>query len=163
MEAANRGAKDVGGRSVGCNIRLPHEQAPNRYLDYSVTSEHFFVRKVLLFKYSYAFIALPGGIGTMDELFEALTLIQTGKVEHFPVLLIGVSYWQPVVTLLRQMVVDGAIAPEDLDLLLVTDNLDEATDYLRRNAIEQFGLHGRPDPKPLSWLGEAAAHWVKAR
>ena len=165
MEAANRGAKDAGGRSVGCNIQLPHEQDPNPYLDYSVTCTHFFVRKVLLFKYSYAFIALPGGIGTMDELFEALTLIQTGKVEHFPVVLIGVSYWAPILAFLRRMVADGAIAAADLDLLLVTDNLDEADEHLRQNAIDRFGLRkgkGRA-PRPLSWLGEATAHWSKAR
>jgi len=90
MEAANRGARENGGRSVGCNIELPFEQDPNPYLDRVVSCEHFFVRKVLLFKYSYAFVALPGGIGTMDELFEALTLIQTKKVENFPVILVGV-------------------------------------------------------------------------
>ena len=93
MEAANRGAKDAGGRSVGCNIRLPIEQSPNPYLDSSVTCRHFFIRKVLLFKYSFAFVALPGGLGTMDELFEALTLIQTGKIENFPVVLINTAYW----------------------------------------------------------------------
>lgn len=95
MEAANRGAREFGGRSVGCNIRLASEQAPNAYLDRWVLCRHFFVRKVLLFKYSYAFIALPGGLGTMDELFEALTLVQTGKIENFPVVLIGNGPYQP--------------------------------------------------------------------
>ncbi|MES1255194.1 MAG: TIGR00730 family Rossman fold protein [Acidobacteriota bacterium] len=158
MEAANRGAKEAGGLSVGCNILLPHEQDPNRYLDYSVTCKHFFVRKVLLFKYSYAFIALPGGIGTMDELFEALTLIQTGKVESFPVILVGAAYWQPVVALLRQMLADGAISPSDLDLVLVTDDLNAAIEHLRKNAIERFGLRTRTAPRPRarSWLGEVA-------
>jgi uncharacterized protein (TIGR00730 family) len=92
MEAANRGAFESGGRSVGCNIRLPEEQEPNRYLDRHVTINHFFVRKVLLIKYSYAFIAMPGGFGTMDEIFEALTLIQTRKIRQFPIVLIGKNY-----------------------------------------------------------------------
>jgi uncharacterized protein (TIGR00730 family) len=154
MEAANRGAREAGGRSVGCNIELPHEQAPNRYLDRTVTSKHFFVRKVLLFKYSYAFIALPGGIGTMDELFEALTLVQTKKVEHFPIILIGVSYWRPLVAFLHRMAVDGTIAREDIELLLVTDDLDEAMKHLRVHAIQHFGLKARPWPRPSRWLGE---------
>jgi uncharacterized protein (TIGR00730 family) len=157
MEAANRGAKDVNGRSVGCNIELPHEQAPNRYLDLSVTCEHFFVRKVLLFKYSYAFIALPGGIGTMDELFEAMTLIQTRKIKEFPVILIGRSYWQPLMLFLDQMVTGGTISASDLSLMLVTDDLDEAMRHLEEHAIEHFGLRRRtqPEPEPSSWLGES--------
>ena len=92
MEAANRGAKDVGGRSVGCNIELPVEQKPNAYLDRWVTFRHFFVRKMMLVKYSYAFVVMPGGFGTLDELFEAATLIQTGKIKSFPVILMGVEY-----------------------------------------------------------------------
>ena len=91
MEAANRGAREAGGRSVGCNVELPHEQLPNGYLDRSVTCRFFFVRKVLLFKYSYAFVALPGGLGTLDELLEALTLIQTGRIADFPIVLLGTS------------------------------------------------------------------------
>ena len=154
MEAANRGAKDVGGRSVGCNIQLPQEQRPNAYLDRTVTCRHFFVRKVLLFKYSYAFVALPGGIGTMDELFEALTLIQTGKIDHFPVVLIGTEYWHPLVDFLNRMATEGTIDRADLSLLLVTDDLDEAVAHLERHAIEHFGLRLRPEPKPSSWLGE---------
>jgi hypothetical protein len=156
MEAANRGARDVGGRSVGCNITLPAEQVPNRYLDRWVTCRHFFVRKVLLFKYSYAFIALPGGIGTMDELFEALTLIQTGKIEHFPVILIGTDYWKPLLTLLRGMAAAGTIDAKDVELALVTDDLDQAVAYLERQAIEHFGLRRRIAPTPLPWLGEPA-------
>jgi hypothetical protein len=156
MEAANRGAKDVGGFSVGCNIRLPAEQAANPYLDRSVTCQHFFVRKVLLFKYSYAFVALPGGIGTMDELFEALTLIQTGKIEHFPVILIGRAYWAPLMTLLHDMAAAGTIAPADFELLLVTDDLDDAVAHLQRHAVEPFGLQKRRAPQPSRWLGEAA-------
>src|SRR6185503_15752208 len=109
MEAANRGARDAGGASVGCNIALPVEQEPNAYLDRSVTCRHFFVRKVLLFKYSYAFVALPGGFGTLDELAVALTLVQTGKVEHFPIVLIGTEYWRPFSAMVDAMAADGTI------------------------------------------------------
>ena len=115
MEAANRGARDVGGLSVGCNIELPFEQAPNPYLDRWITCHYFFVRKVLLFKYSYAFVVLPGGLGTLDELTEALTLIQTGKIADFPVVLIGTTYWQPFVALLSEMVTAGTVGAADLE------------------------------------------------
>ena len=153
MEAANRGAREAGGRSVGCNIELPHEQKPNPYLDRWVTCRHFFVRKVLLFKYSYAFVGLPGGLGTLDELFEALTLIQTGKIDHFPIVLIGTEYWRPLVTLLHHLAAAQTIAESDLKLLLVTDSVDDAIVHLHRNAVEQFGL--RPArPKPSILLGE---------
>lgn len=154
MEAANRGAKDVGGRSVACNIQLPKEQRPNPYLDASVTCRHFFVRKVLLFKYSYAFVALPGGLGTLDELFEALTLIQTGKIEQFPVVLIGRDYWRPLIELLNQMVASATIDAADLDLMLVTDDVDEAIAHIGSHAIEPFGLRPRRAPTPSRWLGE---------
>ena len=155
MEAANRGARDVGGRSVGCNIELPLEQAPNPYLDRWVTCHYFFVRKVLLFKYSYAFIALPGGLGTLDELCEALTLIQTGKIRNFPVVLIGTSYWQPFIDLLEEMLVEGAISEADLSLLRVTDDLDEAISHLEHHAVSAFGLKRVPFDRPRWWLGEA--------
>ena len=157
MEAANRGAKEAGGRSVGCNIALPVEQSPNPYLDRWVTCRRFFVRKVLLFKYSYAFVALPGGLGTMDELFEALTLIQTGKIRQFPVVLIGATYWRPLVEFLQSMVVQRAIHACDLDLLLVTDSIDEAIAHLDRNARQQFGLKPRREPAPSWWLGESSS------
>jgi hypothetical protein len=153
MEAANRGAREAGGRSVGCNIELPLEQEPNRYLDRWITCRYFFVRKVLLFKYSYAFIALPGGLGTLDELTEALTLIQTGKISGFPVILIGTAYWQPFVNLLRAMIDKGAIAASDLDLLMVTDDLDEAMRYLETYAVGVYGLR-RVRGRPRWWLGE---------
>jgi uncharacterized protein (TIGR00730 family) len=153
MEAANRGAREAGGRSVGCNIQLPKEQAPNRYLDRWVTCRHFFVRKVLLFKYSYAFVALPGGIGTLDELFEALTLIQTGKIESFPVVLIGTDYWRPVHDLLRHLALHGAIDRADLDLLLITDSVAEALHHIERYAVRQFGLTRRR-LRPAVLLGE---------
>jgi uncharacterized protein (TIGR00730 family) len=155
MEAANRGAHEAGGRSVGCNIQLPEEQAPNRYLDAQVTCRHFFVRKVLLFKYSYAFIALPGGLGTLDELFEALTLVQTGKIERFPVVLIGCRYWTPVLDVLRHLALNQAINTADLDLLLVTDSVGEAVAHLQRHAVGAFGLRAKAfKPSPL--LGEPA-------
>jgi uncharacterized protein (TIGR00730 family) len=153
MEAANRGARDVGGLSVGCNIELPFEQDPNPYLDRWITCHYFFVRKVLLFKYSYAFIALPGGLGTMDELSEALTLIQTKKIKGYPVILIGTAYWQPFITLLREMVSHGAVAAADLDLLKVTDDLDEAMRHLETHAVGAFGLK-RVVWRPRWWLGE---------
>ncbi len=152
MEAANRGAQEAGGLSVGCNIELPHEQAPNPYLDRWVTCHYFFVRKVLLFKYSYGFVVLPGGLGTLDELNEALTLIQTGKVANFPVVLIGTKYWEPYLSLLREMVREGAVSPHDLDLLKVTDDLDEAMAHVEAHTVERFGL--RRVHKPAWWLGE---------
>src|SRR5918996_6568594 len=140
MEAANRGAREAGGRSVGCNITLAHEQYPNRYLDRHVTCHYFFVRKVLLFKYSYGFVVLPGGLGTLDELTEALTLIQTRKILQFPVVLMGTTYWKPFIELLREMVTLGTVAAADLDLFLVTDAIPEAMAHIEHHAIRRFGL-----------------------
>ncbi|MGE0393095.1 MAG: TIGR00730 family Rossman fold protein [Vicinamibacterales bacterium] len=154
MEAANRGAQEAGGRSVGCAILLPNEQSTNPYMDASVTCRHFFVRKVLLFKYSYAFIALPGGLGTLDELFEALTLVQTGKVERFPVILIGTEYWAPLSDLLRHLVRERSISEADLGLFLITDSVDEAMAHLRHHAIGAFGLRARRF-RPSRVLGES--------
>jgi uncharacterized protein (TIGR00730 family) len=155
MEAANRGAREAGGRSVGCNIMLPTEQAPNRYLDRTVPSRYFFVRKVLLFKYSYAFVALPGGLGTLDELSEALTLIQTKKILHYPVVLIGAAYWRGFIALLEDMVKTGTVNADDLQLFLVTDDLKEALAHIKKYAIEEFGLSPRP-PQPSRLLGETS-------
>jgi uncharacterized protein (TIGR00730 family) len=140
MEAANRGAKEAGGFSVGCNIVLPQEQKINAYLDRHVTFQHFYVRKVMLVKYSYAFVVMPGGIGTMDEFFEAAELIQTRKIESFPVILFVKDYWRPLVDFLKEMVEAGTIARQDLDLLLFTDSVDESMDHIQKHAIEQFGL-----------------------
>jgi len=154
MEAANRGAKEAGGRSIGCNIQLPQEQHPNQWLDRSVTLRFFFTRKVVLLKYSYAFVVMPGGLGTMDELFEALTLIQTGKMKNFPVILMGCDYWQPLVDFLHDMVENGLISSSDLDLLVVTDDIDAALNVLRDKAITQFGLHRVKMPRRHRWLGE---------
>ena len=145
MEAANRGAKDAGGVSVGCNIVLPQEQKPNRYLDKFVEFRYFFVRKMMLVKYSYGFVAAPGGFGTLDELFEVATLIQTGKIKNFPVVLLGVEYWSPLVAFLRQSVLShAAIATRDLEALLLTDSPAEAVAHIRRCATEQFGLRYVP-------------------
>lgn len=155
MEAANRGAREAGGRSVAVTILLPVEQKPNAYLDRSVHCRYFFVRKVLLFKYSYAFVALPGGLGTMDELTEALTLIQTRKILNFPVVLIGTAYWRGFIALMEDMVKAGTIDAADLQLLLVTDDVNAALAHIKRHAIEAFGLAPRP-PRPSRLLGEAA-------
>ena len=154
MEAANRGAREAGGRSVGCNIRLPHEQEPNPYLDRWLTFDFFFVRKVMLIKYSYAFIVLPGGFGTMDELFEAMTLIQTKKILEFPVVIMGKEYYRPLLGFLRGMVEVGTISPYDLDLLMVTDSVEEAMAHIQRHAIERFGLRRRPTPRQSRFLRE---------
>jgi uncharacterized protein (TIGR00730 family) len=127
MEAANRGAKDGGGLSVGFNIELPHEQAPNPYLDISLTFRHFYARKTMFVKAAEGFVVFPGGFGTVDELFESLTLIQTGKVFHFPVVLVGTDYFGELLGWIRgELLDDGMISPDDLELLHVTDDLDEA-------------------------------------
>ncbi|MDX2030386.1 MAG: TIGR00730 family Rossman fold protein [Blastocatellia bacterium] len=154
MEAANRGAKEAGGASIGCNILLPFEQEPNPYLDKMLEFKYFFVRKLMLIKYSYAFIALPGGVGTMDELFESLTLIQTGKIKNFPVVLMGRDYYEPLIDFLERMVIEKTISPEDLNLFLVTDSIDEAMAHIEKHAIQKFGLIRRREMKKRWWLGE---------
>jgi hypothetical protein len=153
MEAANRGAREVGGRSVGCNIKLPFEQAPNEYLDRCVTLYYFFVRKTLLVKYSYAFVVMPGGAGTLDERFEALTLIQTGKIQNFPIVVMGTEYWRDLTNLLEKMAQLGTIARADLALVYVTDSVADALEHIRQKAIEPFGLK-RMTRRHLPWLGE---------
>jgi uncharacterized protein (TIGR00730 family) len=131
MEAANRGAFEAGGISVGCNIRLPFEQKENAYLNRSVTFEHFFVRKVLLVKYSYAFIIMPGGFGTMDEFFEILTLVQTKTVTNFPIVLFGREFHEPLMKMLSWMAEQGTISKEDLSLVLLTDDEEEAMNHIQ--------------------------------
>src|SRR5919202_6803529 len=127
MEAANRGARDGGGVSVGFNIELPHEQFTNRYLDIELTFNHFYARKTMFVKAAEGFVIFPGGFGTLDELFEALTLIQTGKVLHFPVVLFDREYWQPLLDWIRgRLLAERKISPEDVDLLYVTDSTGEA-------------------------------------
>lgn len=154
MEAANRGAREHGGRSVGSNIRLPHEQGTNAYVDVHVLFEYFFVRKVMLLKYSIGFVIFPGGFGTLDELFDATTLIQTGKMHDFPVVLMGTDYWQPLVAYLRDVMVPaGTIDPADVGRLVVTDAPEEAMAHLLHFATASYGLHWRPF-KPLWFLRE---------
>lgn len=155
MEAANRGAREAGGQSIGCNIQLPEEQAPNDYLDICVDFNYFFVRKMMMVKYSYAFVVMPGGFGTVDELFEALTLIQTAKIKNFPVVLMGQEFWEPLQKQLEQMLDNHMIRREDLDLLCITDDVAEAVDHIEHCAVEKFRLHRRL--KPLRVLGEGVA------
>ena len=152
MEAANRGARDVGGRSVGCNIVLPMEQDPNPYLDKWVNIRYFFVRKTLLIKYSYAFVIVPGGFGTLDELFEAVTLIQTGKIKDFPVIIFGREFHQELVEHIEKMRQLKTISETDLQLFLVTDSIDEAVELLRKT-IKKFGLT-QAKRTPSRLLGE---------
>jgi uncharacterized protein (TIGR00730 family) len=141
MEAANRGARDVGAPSVGCNIRLPQEQKPNPYLDKFVEFRYFFVRKMMLVKYSYAFIAPPGGFGTLDEVFECATLIQTGKIRNFPLVLMGRDYWAPLLGFLREMMAPQAtIGRGDISRITVTDDPAEVAELVSRLAMSQFGL-----------------------
>jgi uncharacterized protein (TIGR00730 family) len=149
MEAANRGAKESGGYSVGCNIVLPHEQKPNSYLDCVVTFYYFFVRKVMLVKYSYAFVILPGGLGTLDEMTEALTLIQTGKLYDFPVILVGREYWQGLYDWLRTtLVANGTITAEDLNYLRITDAPEEVARLVRMTG-QGIGLQLHPLPSTV--------------
>ncbi len=132
MEAANRGCREGGGLSVGCSIELPHEEGANAYVDLGIDFRYFFARKVMFVKYADAFVILPGGFGTLDELFEALTLIQTGKIRHFPVILFGSSYWSGLLDWLRSTLVeDGTVSLGDLDLLAVTDDPEEVVRLVR--------------------------------
>lgn len=154
MEAANRGAKEAGGKSVACNIKLPHEQEPNKYLDRSVTLHYFFVRKVMLFKYSYAFVVMPGGVGTMDEFFEAITLIQNEKIRNFPIVLLGTKFFKPLMNFLDKMHLKGMIDEEDKELVLLTDSVDEAIKHIELKAVMRFGLKEKEIPEPSILLGE---------
>jgi len=155
MEAANRGAKDVSGYSVGCNIELHKEQRPNPYLDRWITFRHFFVRKLMLVKYSYAFIAMPGGFGTLDEIFEVATLIQTEKIKQFPLVLMGREYWRPLMDfLLGRLLGEGMIDPADYERFLVTDSSEEAVSSVAEVARSQFGLTYGPRAKRRWFLWE---------
>ena len=155
MEAANRGAKEMGGRSVGCNIELPAEQKPNPYLDRWVTFRHFFVRKVMLVKYSYAFIALPGGFGTLDEIFETATLVQTGKIKEFPIVLVIREFWEPLIDFLKtRPLAAGTIGAVDLERFVVTDSPEEVAHSVTETATSRFGLRYAPPVTPRWYLGE---------
>jgi uncharacterized protein (TIGR00730 family) len=156
MEAANRGAKDVGGRSVGCNIVLPMEQQHNDYLDRWVNIKYFFVRKQLLMKYSYAFVVMPGGFGTLDEYFEALTLIQTKMIHEFPIIIFDTAYHADIISHINLMLEKGTISEEDIKLCLFTDSVEEAMKHLQANSINKFGLKAAEEGKRRSswWLFE---------
>lgn len=151
MQAANHGAFGAGGKSVGCNIKLPFEQLANPYVQTSITFKYFFVRKVLMVKYSYAFIIMPGGFGTMDELFETLTLIQTNTINHFPIVLYGKSYYQPMLDYLKEMADAGTIATADLDLFLLTDDVGEGLQHIERHISKKASKRTH---KRLWWLFE---------
>jgi uncharacterized protein (TIGR00730 family) len=141
MEAANRGAQEAGGMSVGCNIELPREQAPNAHLDRVVTFRYFFIRKVMLVKYSYAFVALPGGLGTFDEIFEIATLIQTGKVQDFPIILIGSAYWQPLLDMMTVALLPaGTIDEADIARFELVESPALAVERIQEAATRKFGL-----------------------
>jgi uncharacterized protein (TIGR00730 family) len=155
MEAANRGAKDAGGLSVGCNIELQHEQQHNPYLDRWITFQHFYIRKTMLIKYSYGFVAMPGGYGTLDEIFETVTLIQTQKIQNFPLVLVGVDYWQPMIDFLRnRMIPEKTIDPIDVDRILLTDSPAQASDFIATIGMKQFGLTYGKRPRRRWWLLE---------
>jgi uncharacterized protein (TIGR00730 family) len=154
MEAANKGAKSVGGKSVGCNITLPMEQKHNAYLDHWVKMRYFFNRKVILVKYSYAFIVLPGGFGTMDEFFEAMTLIQTGKLTHFPVIIYGTEFHKELLEFLDKMELEKTISHIDRDLFLVTDDINKivmhiVNNYNIKKVLQPYNLN-----HPIKWLFE---------
>jgi len=154
MEAANKGAFEAGGCSVGVNIELPFEQELNPYVHRSVTMRYFFTRKTVLLKYSYAFIVLPGGAGTLDEMFETITLIQTGKLRNFPIILMGREYWQPLMDFVYKMAEEGMISPNDPDLIFFTDDVEDAVAHLQRHAVRQFGLRRKNIPRAIKVLGE---------
>jgi uncharacterized protein (TIGR00730 family) len=155
MEAANRGAKAVGGRSVGVNIELPFEQTPNPYMDRSVDIRYFFVRKVLLLKYSYGFVIMPGGFGTLDEFFETITLIQTEKISQFPIVVMDREYHQELMRYVDKMIERGTVSPSDKELFFYTDSIDEAVKYLHENTIDEFQLTVEKKRwKPFGWLFE---------
>ena len=151
MEGANRGAYENGGRSVGLNIRLPFEQVANKYVDVSVTFVHFFIRKTLLIKYSYAFIIMPGGFGTMDEFFETLTLVQTKTITSFPIVLFGTEFYRSLMETMEEMAEKGTISKEDLKLVLLTDDFDEAMDHIHKYITSNYRILPR---RKYWWLLE---------
>jgi uncharacterized protein (TIGR00730 family) len=154
MEAANRGAKEANGRSVGCNIVLKTEQKPNKYLDKWVEIHFFFVRKILLFKYSFVFVVMPGGFGTLDEFFEALTLIQTQKSKKFPIVVMGKQYHRQLINHINYMEKIKTISQEDKELFLFTDDVEEAIKHIKIYAIKKFNLSKKKAYIPFRILGE---------
>ena len=148
MEAANRGAYEAGGMSVGCNIRLPFEQTGNKYMHKWMTFDHFFTRKTLLIKYSYAFIIMPGGFGTMDELFETLTLVQTKTITGFPIVMFGKSFYKELWEAMHDFANKGTISVEDMNLVLLTDDVSEAMEHIRKYIQTNYKVRPR---KPRRW------------
>jgi uncharacterized protein (TIGR00730 family) len=144
MEAANRGAFDVNGKSIGCTIKLPKEQVSNPYMNRVVDFDFFFVRKVLLTKYSYAFVVMPGGFGTLDELFETLTLIQTGIIHNFPVVIMGKSYYADIHEMIHLMIDNKTISPIDHELVIFTDDTDEAINHIRHFIHTNYKVERKP-------------------
>jgi uncharacterized protein (TIGR00730 family) len=163
MEAANRGAQEAGGLSIGCNIELPFEQDLNDYVDLGMQFRYFFVRKTMFVKYAEAFCIFPGGLGTLDELFESLTLIQTGKIEHFPVVLVGTDYWKGLFNWIRsQPLAEGKVAAADLNLVTLTDDIEEAcaailTRHRARKGTEEAAIRANADARREA----AGKHTVK--
>jgi uncharacterized protein (TIGR00730 family) len=151
MEAANRGAFENEGSSVGCNIKLPFEQQPNPYMQKWITFDYFFIRKTLLLKYSYAFIIMPGGFGTMDEFFEAITLVQTKTITNFPIVLFGKEFYQPLMNTIDEMILKGTISENDKKLILLTDDINEAMQYIQAYIAKNFKVKPR---RKLWWLLE---------
>lgn len=151
MEAANRGAFEAGGKSIGCNIKLPFEQTPNPYTNISITFDYFFIRKVLMVKYSYGFIIMPGGFGTMDEFFETLTLAQTKVINDFPIVVMGKAYYEPFQQWMEKMIQGGTISPEDKQFMLFTDNEEEAIEHIAKYVNKNYKVKPR---KRLWWLFE---------
>lgn len=155
MQAANRGAKEGKGISIGCNIELPVEQKPNPYLDLWITFRYFFVRKIMLTKYSLAFVAMPGGYGTLDEVFQTATLVQTGKIRDFPLVFIGLEYWTPLFSFIRHSLLkNNAIDQVDLDRLLLTDSVEDAVNHIADVALKQFRIDLKKKVKKLWYLWE---------
>jgi len=152
MEAANRGARQGKGLSIGLNIQLPEEQKRNRYQNKSLTFRHFFARKVMFVKYASGYVIMPGGFGTMDEFFESLTLIQTGKIRRFPVVLVGRKYWEGLLRWIENtMVEEGTISPEDMNLFYLTDSAEDAVEYIikfHRDSIRPTGERRKRSPLP---------------
>ena len=154
MEAANKGAFEAGGQSVGCNIILPFEQKPNPYVHRWINIPYFFLRKVILVKYSYAFVVMPGGIGTLDELFEALTLIQNKVIQDFPIVIFDSIFHKELVEHIQLMAKNESISPEDMELLFVTDSVEDLLKHIEANTIKKYGLIEKR-VKPKWWLGES--------
>lgn len=152
MEAANRGAYESGGNSVGCAINLPMEQVPNAYMHKCAFFDYFFIRKVLMLKYSYAFVVMPGGFGTLDELFETVTLIQTAIINNFPIVVYGEEFYDQLKSMIQNMIIEGTISETDLDLLKFSDDVDEIVNHITSFISDNYKVKHKMSP--MKWLGE---------